>query len=380
MTAMSATRPMRDRIATHILFLGNGLVFGTWAANLPRIKEAKALSDANLGVLLFLVSVGAVAAMPGTGILAARWGAARLSAMAGLCAGVAICLPSLIPTGPVLLASAALMGVMLGSMDVAMNAHASAVEIAWGKPIMSSFHAFWSLGGLAGSGLAGLCAALGLALVPSYIVPGVIVAACSVPALFLARLSPRGGGARLALPGRLVLGVSLMTGLCFAVEGGAAEWTGVYLRIDLHTGEDVAATAFGAFSLAMAAGRLTGDAVVRRFGAMQVAVVGCLVAAVGQGLVLLASGPLLVSAGMALIGAGMANVVPVAFSAAGRLQGPQGVAAAATTGYAGLLVAPPLLGGVAEYFGLPAALAVVLASLLVLAAMSATLRGLKPAN
>ena len=157
-----------------------------------------------------------------------------------------------------------------------------------------------------------------------------------------------------------------------------SDWTGVYVRIDLHAGADVAATAFGGFSLAMAAGRLTGDPLVRRFGAVQVAVAGAALAALGQTLVLFAPGPLVVDAGMVLIGGGLANLVPVAFSAAGRIEGPHGVAAAATSGYAGLLAAPPLLGGIAESLGLHAALTAVLAAIValgVLAGLSRALRG-----
>ena len=113
MTVQAAARPLRDRVATHALFLGNGLVFGSWAANLPRLKEAKGLSDADLGVLLLMVSVGAVAAMPGAGVSAARLGSSRLAALAGLGAAVAIWLPSLMPAGAALLAGAVLLGVML---------------------------------------------------------------------------------------------------------------------------------------------------------------------------------------------------------------------------------------------------------------------------
>ncbi len=378
MLVETATRPLRDRLATHALFLGNGLIFGTWAAALPRFKEARGLSAAELGVLLLMISLGAVGAMPVTGLLAARLGTARLSALAGLGGAVALWLPVLLPDGAALLASAILLGVMQGSMDVAMNSHASAVERAWGSPIMSSFHGFWSGGGLLGSAVAGLCAARGLDLLPSYILPGALVALLSIPALFLRRLDPRSGGGRLAVPGRAMLGVAALTGLCFAAEGAVSDWTGVYLRSDLHTGADVAASAFGAFSLAMVVARLTGDPVVRRFGPVRVAVIGSLLAAVGQILVLLASGPLLVDTGMVMIGGGLANVVPVVFSAAGRLEGPHGVAAAATTGYAGLIAAPPLLGGVAQRFGLPAALLVVLAGIAGLAVLAATSRGLRP--
>ena len=255
-----------DRAATTALFLCNGFAFGIWAGTLPRLKEAQHLSDADLGILLFLVSIGAVAAMPFTTWLAMRVGPARVAAAAGLGAACALTLPALAPSWAALLGSGALLGVLLGTMDVAMNGHASAVEKARGAAIMSSFHAGWSLGGLAGSAVAGALAAYGAGLAQSYALPCFLVAALALPGLTLRDSLPRAAGGKLALPGRAMIAVAALCGLCFVAEGAVADWSGIYLRAVLDTDAAWAAAAYGFFSLAMAAGRLGGDAVVRRLG------------------------------------------------------------------------------------------------------------------
>jgi MFS family permease len=366
--AMPHAIPVRnpfDRAATTGAFLANGLAFGVWAGNLPRLKEAQGLSDSALGLMLLMLSIGAVGIMPITGLLAERLGHQRIAACAGVGIAAVLALPALSAGWPALLASAIVLGTLLGMMDVAMNGHASDVEIAWRAPIMSSFHAGWSIGGLLGSAIAGLLASQGVGLAASYALPAILVAALALPGFALAS-RPTGpqAGKRLALPTRAILGITALAGLCFVSEGAVADWSGVYLRSELGTDAAWAAAAFGFYSMAMAVGRLTGDAVVRRLGPGRVVRLGGGLAAFGLALVLAVQDPLAVDVGLVLVGLGLSNIVPVAFSAAGRLQGTTGIAMCATMGYAGFMVGPPVIGAIADLAGLRVALLLILAGML----------------
>jgi MFS family permease len=370
MNVLTTTRNPWDRAATSATFLANGLAFGVWAGNLPRLKDALHLSDAAVGVMLFALSVGAVSAMPLSGWLAARIGAARLASIAGLCAACVLMLPSVAPGWLALLASAAALGMLLGTMDVAMNGHASAVETAWGAPIMSSFHAGWSLGGLGGSAVAGVLADAGVGLWAAYALPCTLVAALALPGLLLRHAKDRQAGGKLALPGRAIMAVAALAGLCFMAEGAVADWSGIYLRNVVGTNAAWAAAAYGFYSMAMAAGRLGGDAVVRRMGPLAIVRGGGALAVLGLTLMLAVPNPVVADAAMVLIGLGLSNIVPVVFSAAGRLQGTAGVAMAATTGYAGFMASPPVIGEVAELAGLRVALLLILAGVAALALLA----------
>lgn len=353
-----------DRAATTALFLSNGVAFGTWAANLPRLKEAQALSDADLGFLLLLVSIGATVSMPFTSWLAMRVGTARVASIAGLLGAAALSLPGLATSWVGLLASGMLLGVLLGTMDVAMNAQASVVEKGWGAAIMSSFHAGWSGGGLAAAAVAGALARAGLSLTESYALPSVLVALLAIPAFSLGGAGGGEAGSKLALPSRTMLAVAVLTGLCFSAEGAVMDWSGVYLRTELGTDAAWAASAYGFYSLAMAIGRLGGDAVVRRLGPAAVVRLGGTLAALGLAGALAAPAPWVADVALVLVGFGLSNIVPVTFSAAGRLNGTAGVAMAATTGYASFLISPPTIGGVADWAGLRIALALIVAVML----------------
>jgi len=169
---------------------------------------------------------------------------------------------------------------------------------------------------------------------------------------FAARPVAATGGPRLALPSRAVLGVTVLAAICFESEGAVSDWSGVYLMAEAGTDAAWAATAFGFYSVAMAVGRLTGDGVVRRLGPARVVRLGAALAACGLALALAVPDPVVVNVALVLIGLGLSNIVPIAFSAAGRLQGAVGIAMCATMGYAGFMVGPPVIGGLAELFGL----------------------------
>jgi MFS family permease len=366
--------PTRERRATTAAFLANGLGIGAWAGNLPRLKEAFGLSDALLGFVLLGFAGGTIAGMAVTGRIAGRLGAGRTTAAAGLAFAALLPLPSLAPGVAVLTAAVVVLGLATGAMDVSMNTHATIVERRWGAAIMSSFHAGWSLGGLAGSVLAGTLASMGRGLPAAMAVPACVVALLAAGALTLRdERAATPAASPFALPGRRLLGLATLAFLCMFGEGAMADWTGIYMRFVAGAPTALAAIGFAAFSLAMTAGRLGGDAVVRRAGPRAVVHAGGAVAAAGLLLALAFPAPAVAACGFGLVGLGLSNVVPVVFSAAARAGASSpgvGIAMAASLGYAGFLVGPPLIGLAASATNLRAALLLVVAGVTGVAAMA----------
>jgi hypothetical protein len=287
---------------------------------------------------------------------------------------------ALAPSLPALMGAALVFGAANATLDVAMNAHGVAVERALGRPIMSSLHAGWSIGGLVGAGLGGLLAAGGVdARLNLIVVP---VAVCSLALVATRDLLPAAEDIAPALPAlrlpppRIAL-LGLIAFCSLFAEGAAADWSAVYLEDSLGAASAVAATGFAAYSLAMAAGRLVGDRLALRWGPTGLLVRCGLLASAGLGLALLIGHPAAALAGFALLGAGVAPVVPVVFRAGGTTPGvpsSQGIATVSWLGYLGFLAGPPVIGLTAEAVGLPGALGIVCAMTAAVALLAGTTR------
>lgn len=362
--------PSAARRATSALFLANGFGIGVWATQIPRLKADLGLSDGELGLVLLFFALGAIILMPPTGWATALLGSRRASILTSLAFAAFLVLPGLAPSLPWLLAAALAAGGSSGAMDVAMNTHATATERAWGAAIMSSFHGFFSLGGLLGAGAgAGLIDA-GASIPGSLLAGGAGAGILALAALRSLRLASETaeGGHGLAWPSRAVLGIGILTFLSMVMEGAVTDWSAVYLRDGIGVPLTFAPAGFAAFSLAMTLCRFAGDRAVRRLGRTRTLVAGGLVAAVGFALAVGTPSASVTAIGFGLVGLGLANAVPVFFSAgseAGGVAPGVGIAMVATLGYAGFLLGPPAIGFGADWMGLRAALA-----MLVLGALS----------
>jgi MFS family permease len=370
--AASHTRPLKERIATVGVFLANGFGIGAWAVEVPRIKESLALSDTSLGLALFAFALGAIVAMPLAGQLAPRFGSGRATALLGAAFVVTLPLPALAPNLITLCIVLLALGAANGALDVSMNGHASTIETQWRAPIMSSFHAAWSAGGLLGAATGAMLVKSGMGVPGGLLAPAafIVVLIICAAVLGLRDLGPRTASASSAFawPSGAVMKLALLAFLCMLVEGAVADWSAVYLRSTLNQEASVAAIGYSAFAFSMAACRIVGDVSVRRFGSSRVVALGGLVALAGLALVLGLPTVLTACVGFAMVGVGLANIVPVIFSAAGRstVAPAMGVSMAATAGYAGFLVGPPLIGLGAGLLGLRVALCVlVMAALIV---------------
>src|SRR6478609_1093100 len=253
------------RVAASAVFFGNGFGIGTWAAQLPRFKESLGLSDGQLSLGLLAFSLGAVALMPIIGWAVAVVGSRTMTTIAAFSFAAALSLPGFAPNLSLFVAAALLAGACNGTMDIAMNTNATVVEKAWGSAIMSSFHAFFSLGGLAGAGASGLLIALDVGIVPTLLISclgmGLLFLVASFGMLGEKERATEGHG--FAWPRGSVLILAVLAMFCFLVEGAMVDWTAIYLQTVAGASLETAVTGFAAFSLAMTVCRFMGDFVVR---------------------------------------------------------------------------------------------------------------------
>ncbi len=349
----------RGRAAVAGLFAVNGFLMGSWAPQIPLLLSRLSISETIVGLLIFGFGVGAVVAMPWSGRLIARHGSRRVAGWFGSAAALAL---AVVVLSPGVLASAlalAAFGGSIGGMDVAMNANAVEVERRLDRAVMSSSHGFWSLGGFVGAAAGGpailVLGAAGHALTISLlsllalfaILPFAVV---GVPHGHEAAPRPRG------LPrDPLIWLIGVMALFSMIPEGAVLDWSSLYLAKELGAPLQTSGLAFAVFSGAMALMRFAGDAVRDRFGAVATLRGSAVIAATGMALGGLATTPAFAIGAFALAGLGMANTVPIAFSAGGNHPGlapGAGLAVVTTTGYAGILVAPSLIGWIGEHVGL----------------------------
>jgi MFS family permease len=372
---MSPERAARGAV-TAVFFL-NGFLFVSLVARMPAIRDHAGVTNGELGIALASVAIGAVVAMPIAGALAARHGSRQVTRGALALSTGAVLLPVLATSLPALAAAFLVMGLAMGSLDVTMNAHGVAVERRYGRPILSGFHAAFSFGGLAGAATAATAAAAQLDLQ----VHAALVAAASLMVglgwsrSFLPAAEDAAGAKHpvLARPPRRLWALGAVAFSCLLVEGAAADWSAVYVHDELNASAATAASAYAAFSLTMAVGRLFGDRLVERVGPVALLRGGGVLAAGGIGAGLAAGAVPGALLGFAALGAGLAAVIPVVFRAAGSTPGiPPGMALAAvsSTGYLGFVAGPPIIGSAAEAVGLPAALLLLVVLGLVIAALA----------
>ncbi|MFF0854212.1 MFS transporter [Streptomyces sp. NPDC003280] len=376
----------RLRAAITAFFALDGFIFAGWVVRIPDIKEQTHASAATLGLALLGVSAGAVLTMTMTGRLCRRYGSHPVTVVCMTVLALSVALPPLTHSAPALGAVLLLFGAAYGGVNVAFNSAAVDLVAALRRPIMPTFHAAFSLGGMIGAGLGGLVAGslsparhlLGITLL------GLLVTAAAGPTLLRHEApapperpaSESGGAARRPEGGKRALVVVFgLIALCTAYgEGAMADWGALHLQEDLAASAGTAAAGYSLFALSMTIGRLTGTALLLRLGRARTVVAGGVTAAAGMLLGSLAPSVWAALLGFAVTGLGLANLFPVAVERAGALTGPSGVAVASTLGYGGMLLGPPTIGFMADWLSLPAALTSVALLAAVAAVIGATTR------
>ncbi|MEV0900583.1 MFS transporter [Actinoplanes sp. NPDC049802] len=372
----------RGRIATSLVFLLFGVALGVWTARIPAVKEKLGLTDGRLSIALLAFAAGCIAGMALIGRLTDRFGSSKVLAPAAILEGLLLIPPGF--SGGLVTLSIALFafGAGHGTLNIAMNANAAEVERAMGRPVMSSFHAVYSIGGFVGALLGGLFAHLAIGIGVTLLSVGLAVLAVAVwssrrvlpstPAPAApAEEKGRGG------PGPLLLFFGVVV-LCTLVgEGAAADWSAVYLRDELGSSEAFAAYGYAAFAIMMTAGRIFGDRLAARFGPVVLVRAGGLIAAAGLGAGLLAGSPAAGVAGFGLLGLGLSCVAPQFFSAAAAADPARAGRALSTVvsiGYVGFLVGPIVIGAAATVVGLSTALWIPVVLAVFVAASAGTIR------
>lgn len=358
----------KSRWATSAIFFVNGVILSSWFPHIAVVKEKLALGEGVLGIALLATAVGALLAMPVTGVLCQKFGTRRVTTISGFAFALSLPFVAVAPDFYWLCAALLVFGAGNGSLDIAMNAQAVLVERRYGKTIMSSFHGFFSLGGLFGSGIGGYALSFGMS--PLFHLIGVCCVTLFAVSIIARHMlcDPDQGvesHASFALPRGHLVWLGVIAFFVLVIEGSVGDWSAVYLRESLMTSPGHAAAGYAAFSLTMALGRLFGDRFVSGFGPVALTRATSCVAAVGLAAALLIHHPVAAVIGFACVGLGLSNLIPVLFSAAGRVPGTSssaGIAAVGTVGYFGLLVGPPLIGFAAELSSLPMALGLLAAA------------------
>lgn len=376
----------RAKTATQLVFLICGLGISAWAPMVPVVRDRLHLNDADLGLLLLLLGLGAMLMMPISGMLLSRLGSRTLMAVSTLSAAVILPLFLVIPNYAGMGLALFLFGCSMGVIDVAMNTHGVQVQRGFGRPIMSSLHGLYSVGGLFGSLGLGLLIKMKLNPLHAAMVIAILLIAILVSQykyLFdyateqeiMSKYHQHKDAATGKNGWQWLNKTLLLLGfMCFSVflsEGAMLDWGAIFLRDLKNIAPEFAGAGYAAFSFAMAGMRLTGDRIIERTSPAAIVIGGSLVAAAGIGLMIIASWLPLVLLGFIMVGLGASNIVPIFFSESGNIKGVTptvGIAVMTTMGYGGALAGPAVLGYIAHDLSLEAAFALV-AGLMVLVAI-----------
>jgi len=354
----------RARVATSVLFFTNGFLMGAWIVHIPVIMDRTSISPAELGTLLLWMGVWAWLGMQAAGFFVDRTGSARAVTIALFALCAAVVLPGLATSAWSLAAALAVVGASNGVVDVAQNAQAVTVERDYGRPIMSSVHAYYSAGGFAAAAIGGAMLAIELPVLVDLLACaglGLVLVGVVRPHLLGHDVQEEAArGTRPPWTGRILL-LGLLAFSVMLAEGVAYDWSTVHLRDELGTTAAVAAIAYGAFSLAMFGTRLLVDRVVERIGPGTFVRWAALVGAAGLAIAMVAPTAPVAVVGWAVTGVGLAGCVPQFFSAAGNVDPRHGAAIIARVtgmGYVALLSGPSIIGFLTHWVSLATAFVV----------------------
>jgi fucose permease len=364
-------RLRRAHVALALTFVAFGILDGTWSARLPALKQRLGLDSGELGLVVFALSGSATLVLPLAGWLAGRFGTRAPAALGLFTAAGALTAAAFVPGPATVAAAAAVLGAGFGIVDVSANAHGVGLERRLGRHVLSALHGTWSVGLLAGSGIAAAAAAAAVGV--RWHFPAVAAGVAVLTVVVVRRLLPRAEddpAAHFALPRREVALPALLMFCSMFVESATMSWSAVFLAGPAHASAAVAAAGVVAFSVAMASSRFAGDGLLARWGVAGLARRGGVLTCAGIALALAARTPAAGLVGFALVGVGCAALVPAVFRVAGtspRTSAAAGIAAVATAGYTGAVVNGPAIGFLARSVGLTGALGLVGAAGLVIA-------------
>ena len=354
------------RWAVVTAFFINGALMATWVSRIPVMQSKFGLSEGQLGLLLLGLSAGVLIALSMAGGMVARFGSRNVTVVGAIAMCFLLPFVALAPNPILLWMVLFLFGGAMSAMDVAMNEQAVLVERNAKRPLMSSFHASFSIGALAGALIGAVMASIS-AITPflHFIIVAIVFGLAmllSVPHLLNVEPEAKEKSSTFSFPQRALWPLGAVAFSCAIAEGAMADWSAVYLSQAVKTTASFAALGYAAFSLTMTIGRLLGDRLSTIWSPSFIVRAGGLIATIGFLAAVITLQPLVVLIGFAAIGIGLANIIPLSFSAAGNHPGVApgaGIAGVATIGYAGFLAGPPVIGLIAEATSLRIALIII---------------------
>ena len=386
--AMGRRRVARARVAVSAIFFQQGLLVGGWALQIPKLIDRLGITESTMGLVIVVFGTGSILAMLGLGPVIDRFGSRAVTRGTAIGTCFFLVLLNLTPSVWTTAVAAFAIGALVGAIDVAMNAQAVEVERRRRRPIMSSFHAYWSMGTLVGASVSGaIIASIGpLWHAVSFMTLSLAVAAAAWPHLVRERVSAGAKRQPFHLPrAPAVWLLGLICLFAYVPEGAAVDWSALYMRDGIGASLTVAGLALAGLQVTMMVMRFAGDTIRERIGGETTLRYGAAVAAFGFGIagfagMMDASAELraaLVIGGFVVAGLGLANIVPVAFAACGSVPGvPPGSALSivAMHGYAGILLAPSAIGWIGERTGFAPVFAALAVPLLLIALLAAVVR------
>jgi MFS family permease len=350
------------RLAVNLFFLINGFVYANWAARIPALQDSLDLSNKQIGLILLAHAIGAFIAMPVTGFLISKYSSKKVTTISGLLFPFFfLCIPWMDSFTTLLIPFFA-MGMATGMMDVAMNAQAVEVEKAYQKPIMTFFHAMFSIGMVLGGIAGGLAISGGFPTSQHF--PAVFIVAMIFLFFCSKHLYPDAPAEQsdepwFVLPKGALIGLGIIGFCCMMGEGAISDWSTIYMKKIVQSDEYLYAYGLTGFAAMMTVGRLLGDKGRLRFGDYKMLIGGSILSLLGIGLVLSLVNPFIVILGFAIVGLGVSNIVPIVYSIAGSMPDIKpgvGIAMVTTIGYTGFMIGPPVIGFVADVSSLHIAL------------------------
>ncbi len=356
------------RIAIKIAFFINGFIYANWVSRLPRIQELYQADNGVIGFVLLASSIGAVGAMPFTGWVIIKNGSRRITLIAVLLYCIIVPIIPFMPNIAALIGLYFIMGIVTGMLDVAMNSQAVMVEKLYNKPIMTSFHALFSIGMMLGAWSGALFTDLQFDLPHHFIIiVGIALVAVGWASRNLVHDKPdpsvKHDGPLFRLPNATLISIGIITFCCMLGEGSMSNWSVNYMENIAHASQSLAPIGLSAFATAMTIGRIFGDRIRLNLGDRKMIIGGGILSAIGLSIALLFPLPYSSILGFFLVGLGLSSIVPIAYSIAGNAKSlPPGVGLAmvTTVGYSGFLVGPPVIGLLANWQTLQFALGIVL--------------------
>ena len=366
-----------SRLAVNLFFFINGFVHANLATRFPRIQELFKIDNGTLGLVLLATSLGAVLAMPFTGWLILRNGSRKISIISVFSYCIFVPLVPLMPGLVGLFFIFFMMGVTAGMLDVSMNSQAVMVEQQMQKPILTSFHALFSIGMVAGAS----CGSLFIKLQSPLVIHLSIITALSIAGALWARYhlihdkpQEKLDGPAFRLPNAAMVSIGIIAFCCMLGEGAMADWSTNYMENISHADKAFAPLGLSAFALAMTIGRILGDSARSKFGDQKLMIACSLVSTFGLSFAMIFISPYATIVGFFIVGLGLSAIVPIAYSIAGNTKDlPPGVGLAmvTTVGYSGFLFGPPIIGFLADWQTLRIALSLVLVLFIVMTGLSA---------